>query len=66
MRTVRCSGRLGGGGVCPGGWVYAWAFFLRGVCVLSGCLPRGCLPGGMYTSPRGQTDACENITFPQQ
>ena len=34
MRTVRCSGRLGG--VCP----------------------RGC-------TPRGQTDACEKVTFPQ-
>ena len=26
----------------------------------------GCLPRGVYTSPsRAQTDACENITFPQ-
>ena len=57
MRTVRCSGRL------------------REVCLPKGCLPkvgsvqgRGvCLgdvcPGGCL--PRGQTDACENITFPQ-
>ena len=54
MCTVRCSGRLIGGCLClPRGW---------------GCLPggRGCLPGGVYTSsPRGQTDTCENITFPQ-
>ena len=39
MRSVRCSGRLGGeGGVYPGR-----------------CTPPPC----------GQTDACENITFPQ-
>ena len=34
----------------------------------SGRLLGGCLPGGVYTSPRGQTDTCENIesiTFPQ-
>ena len=51
MRTVRCSGRLdGGGGVC-----------LR-VCA-GGCL----LPRGVYTSSPVDiiTDACENITFPQ-
>ena len=39
MRTVRCSGR-GGGGVCPGKWeVSAHGVLARG------CLPRGCLPG---------------------
>ena len=27
-------------------------------------LPRGCLPGGIHP-PCGQTDTCENITFPQ-
>ena len=51
MRTVRCSGHLGGvylGGVGLGG-VSAWG---------------GCLPGGVYTSPPcGQTDTCKNITF---
>ena len=34
-----------------------------------GCLPRGCLPGGLpggcTPPPCGQTDTCENITFPQ-
>ena len=69
MRTARFSGRLCVArglprgclpkGVCPG------------VCVW-GCLPRGCLPGGVclggclpHPSPRGQTDAFENITLPQ-
>ena len=27
------------------------------------CLPGGCLPEGVF--PCGQTDRCENITFPQ-
>ena len=43
----------GGGGVCLGGVCPG------GVC-LGGCLPRECTP-----PPRGQTDTCENITFPQ-
>ena len=61
IRTVRCSGRLLGGGVCPRG---------HGVC--SGGLPGLCLPGGEClpsalwgVHPRGQTDTCENITFTQ-
>ena len=60
MRTVRCSSHLGwGGGSLPG----------RGdVCLAGkGCLPGGrCLPGrGCTPPPCGQTDTCENITFPQ-
>ena len=43
MRTVRCSGHLGGDllreGCLPG----------RDVCP-RGCLPKGCLPRGVYTS----------------
>ena len=45
MRTVRCSGRLGGGegclpgGVCPGG-----------------CLPGGCTPPGRHTPPDPEAD----------
>ena len=45
------------------------------VCVAQGmsawpgvvCLARGCLPGqgGCTPPPCGQTDTCENITFPQ-
>ena len=65
MRTVRCSGRLGG--VCVSAW---------GVC-LWGCLPReeGVFALGVYIPwtqrqtppPRTEflTHACENITFPQ-
>ena len=30
-----------------------------------GGLSRGCLPGGYTPLPRGQTDTCKNITFPQ-
>ena len=78
MRTVRCSSRLRGGGggcllggVCLLGEVSACR---GGVCLPGGCLPaRGvvclggvCLPGGVHLPPpRGQTDTCENITFPQ-
>ena len=41
---------LGVGGVCPGG-----------------CLSRGHVcPGDVHLPPRGQTDACEFITFPQR
>ena len=65
MRTVHCSGRLGGcllreGGVCPGRVVFAQ----RGVC-LGGCLPRGCLPGGVCPDPlpvNEITDRCKNIS----
>ena len=49
MRTVRCSGPGGGGGVRLGR-VYAQ---VEGVC-----------PGGT-PPPCGQTDTSENITFPQ-
>ena len=77
MRTVRCSGRLGGDlprgvssrgcvcpgedGVCPGE---------DGVCPgEDGVYPGedGVCPGLVYTSPTVDriTDACENITFPQ-
>ena len=76
MRTVRCSGRPGGGGLHTGVSVQG------GVCGPGGCLPaRGCLPaggsacwgvfclGGVHL-PGGVclpflTRACENITFPQ-
>ena len=56
MRT--CSGRLGGGGVCPGGGrlpmgVSAWAGW---------CLSRAVIH---LPLPCGKTDAYENITFPQ-
>ena len=49
MRTVRCSDRWGGGGVCPGGCLPG------GVCLPGGCLSRrvsarGCLPRGVYPS----------------
>ena len=48
-------GQVSAGGVCPG-------VFLK-----EGCLPRGCLPsaGGCTPPSCGQTDICENITFPQ-
>ena len=57
MRTVRYSGRLGGGegvGVCPGG-VSAWGCLPRGVCVsvcLGSICPGGwvCLSGGVCPS----------------
>ena len=42
MRTVRCSGRRGGGL----GGVSKHALG-RGVSALGGCLPGGCLPGGL-------------------
>ena len=47
------------GDVFPGGGIW-----LGSVCT-GRYLPRGCLPRGVYTSPCGQTDTCENITFPQ-
>ena len=44
MRTVRCSGRLGGvclGGVCPGLCVsLEWGVCPEGGVFLEGCLPR--------------------------
>ena len=63
MRTVRCSGRLGGRGVCPGEGVCQWGRG-GGVCPGEGCV---CLEGS-YTSPLWTeflTHAYENITFPQ-
>ena len=40
------------------------------MCLRRGCLPGGVCPGGVfakgvYASSCGQTDTCENITFPQ-
>ena len=45
-----------GEGVCPGE---------GGVCPGVGVIAQGISAGGVYTSPRGQTDTSENITFPQ-
>ena len=75
LHTVRCSGRLGGGGgvclggVCLGGsLVSAWG--ASGVCMGGVCLG-GCPVSAWGVSARGvvhlpldrMTDACENITF---
>ena len=50
MRTVRCSGRRGGGGYLPGG-----------ISAMGGCLPR---QGGVSHPPVHRiTDACGNITL---
>ena len=67
IRTVRCSGRRGGGGVCLGRWVSAQE---GGVCPGRGCLPRaGSDPVHAGIHPPLWTEflthACENITFPQ-
>ena len=60
MRTVRCSDHLGGGG---GGGVWGSA---QGVSSWGGLPEGGVCPGGVHLPPpRGQTDTCENITFPQ-
>ena len=65
MRTVRSSGRLLGGEVCPGGMVSAGG---------GGCLPRVvsawgvCIPACTWADPLSvgrMTDRCKNITFPQ-
>ena len=74
MRAVRFSGRLGGGGVCPGGVCLVVSAGEGGSgFYLGGCLPRGCLPKG-GVCPRGvhlplpvnrNTDRCKSITFPQ-
>ena len=47
MRTVRCSGRVGGGGgeCLPSGVSARWGSAEEGVC-LGGACPGGCLPGG--------------------
>ena len=79
MRTIRCSGRPGGGD-CPGG-VCLGGLFPRGVSTQGGvCLERVggvCLEvGGVYPpDPEADsrpllwtetiTDRCKNITFPQ-
>ena len=74
-RTVRCSSHLRGVSAqeclpaCRGG-VSACQGCVPGRCLLArGYLPpKGggiCLPGRCTPSPRGQTDTCENITFPQ-
>ena len=57
MGCVPYSGRLGGGGVCPGG-----VSAKRGVCLSGWCLSRVVIH---LPLPCGQTDACENITFLQ-
>ena len=56
--TVTISlGCLPGGGCLPA---------RRGVCLPGGCWSGGCLPaGGGPGRGCGQTDTCENITFPQ-
>ena len=62
-------------GVCSGE-LSAWGSVYLGAVCAGGCLPtgmsaRGCLPrggvcpGGCTPPSCGQTDACENITFPQ-
>ena len=64
--TFRCSSRLPGGMSTQGE-----GRLPRGVRLEGGVCPGGvCLEGvsarGVYTTtPRGQTDTCENITFPQ-
>ena len=62
MRTVRCSSRLLVGGCL------AWGVFAcQGVSACQGGLPAGDVSAcqGVYTSPCGQTDTCENITIPK-
>ena len=76
MRTVRCSGRLGGGGNClskkgvflggclPVG-VSARRYLLRG-CLTRGCMPGGCTPPwiqGKHFSGKRITDRCKTIPF---
>ena len=78
LRTVHCSSRLlGGVWMRGGGCLPTGAYLPRGLSACQGrCLPArgGVCPGGsagrvsarwVYTSPRGQTDTCENITSPQ-
>ena len=63
MRTVRCSSRLLVGGLSGLGGVFA----CQGVSACQGGLPAGDVSAcqGVYTSPCGQTDTCENITIPK-
>ena len=79
MRTVHCSGHLGGGGLPR--WVSAWGgvsaqgdlllwteFLSGGGCLTGGGSAWGCLPGGVHLPllwTEFLTHACENITFPQ-
>ena len=75
MRTVCCSGRLmigvfSQGGVCIcHGRIWPGGCPPRGVSAYGGVCPGGVYPrGGCWgcTPPiGGQTDTCENITFPQ-
>ena len=60
MRTVRCSGRLGEGGVCLGR-VYLGGG-LPGRCLPRGCLPGGCLPWGQGVSVQTEpANACTTL-----
>ena len=65
MRTVRCSGR-GGGGVCPGVCLPGRVSAHGGVCLGGGAPARGggvCPNAGIHTFPVNRiTDACENIS----
>ena len=78
MHTVRCSG--GGevvwpGGVWPGEGVSAWpgegvsawpgGIWPGGGGVCHGVSAQGVSARGFTPPPCGQTDTCENITFPQ-
>ena len=77
MRTIRCSGHRGEGGVCPDGRAAVWgvcpggcAQCPGGVCP-GGCLPRGCLPRGCVCPggclPGGvsaQGDVCQGGVSP--
>ena len=45
-------------GVCPGG-------VCLGICPGGVCLGGVCPGMGVHLLPRGQTDICKNITFPQ-
>ena len=76
MRTVRCSGRRGGGACIPActgqGGMYPsmhWAGGVyRSMHWAGGVSARGCLPEGVSATPPPldrMTDACENITLPQ-
>ena len=54
----------GGVSACCGKHVCPEGLSAQGVCLPGVCLPEGVLPGGVLP-PCGQTDTCENITFPQ-
>ena len=68
MHTVRCSGRLGREGVCPGGCMPREGVCLGGGVCLVGNLPKGVSVWGGVNLPLWTeflTDTCENITLPQ-